>query len=170
MKVPSNMSEQEVTDTITKVARSLAPKFTFAFYDIEDFVQEAFMIGVEALDRYNESKPLENFLYTHIANRLKNFKRDNYFRQDEGNAHKIQNRKKNLLNAANIENFGSIGNLDDSLDEVYIAEIKKIIDQKLPSDLRGDYLRMCAGDTVPKNKKEEIAIKIKEILGHDETG
>ena len=43
------------------------------------------MMGVEGLDRYDSNKPLENFMYAHINNRLKNFKRDNYYRFDYGN-------------------------------------------------------------------------------------
>ena len=70
MKIPNNMTEDQVVDIITKVAHRLAPKFTFAFYETEDIEQEAFMLGVEALGRYDDTKPLENFLYTHISNRL----------------------------------------------------------------------------------------------------
>ena len=73
MKIPKNLSEQQVLDTISKVARKLAPKYVFASYDVDDIQQEAFLMGVEALDRYDTDKPLENFLYTHINNRLKNF-------------------------------------------------------------------------------------------------
>ena len=97
MRVPSNMSEEEVVSTINKVASRLAHKFTFAFYELEDIKQEAFIIAMEAMNRYDEKKPLENFLFVHVANRLKNFKRDNYFRQDEGSAQKIQKRKVNFL-------------------------------------------------------------------------
>ena len=52
------MSEQEVVDIITKVSERLSNKFTFAFYTTEDIRQEAFIIGMEALERYDESKPL----------------------------------------------------------------------------------------------------------------
>ena len=96
MRIPSNMSEQEVVDTITKVSERLSNKYTFAFYTAEDIRQEAFILGMEALERYDEGKPLENFLFVHIGNRLKNFKRDNYFRHDEGKAEKVQKRKRNL--------------------------------------------------------------------------
>ena len=49
MQVPPNMSEQEVVGIIKKVARSLAPKYTFAFYGIDDIEQEAFVMGMEAV-------------------------------------------------------------------------------------------------------------------------
>jgi DNA-directed RNA polymerase specialized sigma24 family protein len=168
MEIPNNMSEQEVVAVINKVARSLAPKYTFGFYGIDDIEQEAFMMGMEALGRYDSNKPLENFLYTHIGNRLKNFKRDNYYRQDDGNAQKIQSRKKNLLDTANIDGFGTMGDEDSSLEDVHINEIKSLIDEKLPTHMRADYLRMCAGIGIPKSKKREIINLIKELLEDDE--
>ena len=42
---------------------------------MDDIKQEAFMIAVEALEKYDESRPLENFLYISISNRLKNLLR-----------------------------------------------------------------------------------------------
>ena len=118
MQVPPNMSEQEVVGIIKKVARSLAPKYTFAFYGVDDIEQEAFVMGMEALSRYDPTKPLENFLYTHIGNRLKNFKRDNYYRQDDGNAQKIQNRKKNLLDTTTIESLATLRDFDAPLESM----------------------------------------------------
>jgi DNA-directed RNA polymerase specialized sigma24 family protein len=77
-----NMSEAEVLDLINKIARSLAFKFTFPGYSVEDIVQEATMLGIMGLRKYRPSQPLENFLRVHMKNRLCNFKRDNYMRRD----------------------------------------------------------------------------------------
>lgn len=38
------------------------------------------MIALEGLNRYDDKRPLENFLWTHVKNRLGNFKRDNWER------------------------------------------------------------------------------------------
>jgi hypothetical protein len=38
---------------------------------------------MDAMDRYDESRPLENFLAVHVKNRLNNFKRDKYYRQQK---------------------------------------------------------------------------------------
>ena len=164
MRVPSNMSEQEVIDTITKVSDKLSNKYTFAFYAEEDIKQEAFIIGMEALERYDESKPLENFLFIHIANRLKNFKRDNYFRQDEGKAEKVQKRKKNLLEPANLENFSIAREDDDLLSKISDLELKELIKNSIPAAMRADYLRLCAGVSVPKKRKSEIEYTIRKIV------
>ena len=42
------------------------------------------MICMDALNRYDQKRPLENFLSVNLSNRLKNFIRDNhYIGQDE---------------------------------------------------------------------------------------
>jgi|TARA_R110002110_G_scaffold213257_1_gene426467 DNA-directed RNA polymerase specialized sigma24 family protein len=164
MQIPSNMSEQEVVDTITRVAEKLSGKYTFAFYTIDDIRQEAFIIGMEALERYDENKPLENFLFVHIANRLKNFKRDNYFRQDEGKAERVQNTKKNLLEPANLENFSVAHQNQDFISKISDAEVLDLIKRRIPAGMRADYLRMCAGVPISKNRRLEIEFIIREII------
>ena len=103
MEIPSGMSSDEVTSIILKVTQKLAPKYIFASYDVEDIEQEAFIIVLDALSRYDSDKTLENFLYTHINNRLKNFKRDNNYRQNHRPSQQIQNRKRNILKQIDTE-------------------------------------------------------------------
>ena len=97
------MTEEQVVSTISKISSRLASKYTFPNYEADDISQEAFIIGMEALDRYDGVRPLENFLSIHIKNRLNNFKRDNYYRQDEGKAEEIQQGKKKLLGLMNVD-------------------------------------------------------------------
>ena len=132
MKVPNNMTEKEVVGVITKIAKKLAPKFVFASYEAEDIEQEAFLMGVEGLERYDSTKPLENFMYAHINNRLKNFKRDNYYRFDYGNAQKIQERKKGILEPMDIAALYSVSTSDETVSNAHIAEMLDLIDRKLP--------------------------------------
>jgi DNA-directed RNA polymerase specialized sigma24 family protein len=72
------MTEQQVIDQIKIVVNRIAPKYTFNTYDVDDIKQEAFIICMDALERYDNKRPLENFLSVHLSNRLKNFVRDNY--------------------------------------------------------------------------------------------
>ena len=51
MKIPNNLTEDQVVEVITRVARKLAPKFVFASYDADDIEQEAFLMGIEGLKR-----------------------------------------------------------------------------------------------------------------------
>ena len=164
MKIPNNLDEKEAIETITKVVKKLAPKFVFASYEIDDIEQEAFLMGVEALSRYDSSKPLENFMYAHINNRLKNFKRDNYYRFDYGNAQKIQDRKKNILEPMDIAALYSLSTDDETVGNAHITEMIELIDRKLPSELRGDYLRLQTNAPLPKGRKALIIDVIEQII------
>jgi DNA-directed RNA polymerase specialized sigma24 family protein len=78
MKIPKGMTEKEVLEIINKVASRYAHKFRFGYFEADDIRQEAVIIAMEALERYEEGRPLENFLAVHVKNRLNNFKRDKY--------------------------------------------------------------------------------------------
>tara|TARA_R110002020_G_scaffold190663_1_gene390259 strand:+ start:99 stop:617 length:519 start_codon:yes stop_codon:yes gene_type:complete len=164
MQIPENLSEQEVVDVILKVCKKLAPKYVFASYEVEDIEQEAFMMGVEALNRYDSDKPLENFIYAHINNRLKNFKRDNYYRFDYGTAQKIQDRKKSILEPVDIAALYSLSTDDNIVDEAHLSEVLDLIDRKLPADLRGDYLKLRTNSPLPKGRKAIIIQTIENII------
>lgn len=83
MYVPENYdSEEEVLEIIERCAKRLANKFKFGYYDADDIVQEAviLVINTNCLEKYDTSRPLENFISSHLRKRLYNFKRDNYMR------------------------------------------------------------------------------------------
>jgi len=164
VNIPSHMDETYVLSVIAQVTQKLAPKYVFASYDIEDIEQEAFIIALEALERYDLDKPLENFLYTHVNNRLKNFKRDNYYRQDHGTAQTIQDRKKNLLEPMDIDCLYSVSTQDSTVTDAHIREITELIDKKLPSHLRRDYLKLRNNSPLPKSRKANVIRVIEEII------
>lgn len=70
----------QVLDNISK---RLCYKFKFAYHDINDMKQQAAIFALEGLKKYDGKRPLENFLWTHVRNRLFNFKRNNYQRPDK---------------------------------------------------------------------------------------
>lgn len=87
MIVPDGMTEEQVVEAIQKVAKRLAYKYRFGYHTVQDIEQEAFILvlkpdtqGKTLLEKYDGKRPLENFLWTHLRNRLYNFKRDNYER------------------------------------------------------------------------------------------
>ena len=83
MTIPSNMTEEQVLQTIDNIANRLASKFKFGYHDIEDMKQQARLFAWEGLKNYDGIRPLENFLWTHVRNRLYNFKRNNFGRPDK---------------------------------------------------------------------------------------
>lgn len=74
------MQEKEFIAIVSKIARKLSSIFKFGYHDEEDMAQRAFELAIEALDTYDCSRPLENFLWIHIRNRLHNDKRNKYER------------------------------------------------------------------------------------------
>ena len=66
---------QDQMKTIKKVINRIAPGYTFGYFEIEDVKQEAYIICLEGLEKYDPQFPLENFLSRHLSNRLKSLVR-----------------------------------------------------------------------------------------------
>ena len=173
MNIPEGIDEEHAVEVITKIARRLAPKYTFASYEAEDIEQEAFLIGIAGLAKYDQNRPLENFMYTHINNRLKTFKRDNYYRLDYGTAaQKIQDRKKNLLEPIDIDSIYGVYTHEQSSSNAQMQETLDLIDKKLPAHLRRDYLKLQSNSPLPKGRKAIVIEAIEKIINgeYDEEG
>ncbi len=162
MKIPKNMTEQQVVDQINIVVNRMSARYTFYGYEIDDIKQEAFIICMDALDRYDQKRPLENFLAVHLSNRLKNFVRDNFYIKGE-------EEKKKILKPSSLSNEEFVkhdDNIDD--DKIDAKSLQNIIDKKLSSEYRADYLKIINDVYVPKKRREEIISIIKELI--DEEG
>lgn len=190
MRIPNNMTENQVMAAIEKIVNILAPNFKFGYYDVEDIKQEARIFGMNVMKHYDEGRPLENFLYKHIKNRLINLKRDKYCRPkppcltcaeniegcDNGQPCarylkwlKRNQAKKHLLAPLDIENISnereSNTRIESSvLEDVERDELLQLIDIKLPVELRSNYLQMRAGAKLPKGKREEVEQAVLNIL------
>ena len=172
MKIPKGMSESEVLEVINKIADRYAYKFRFGYFEAEDIRQEAVIIAMEALDRYEEGRPLENFLAVHVKNRLTNFKRDKYYRQTKENseAQKKHNKsKKFLMEPLDIYNIRDEQEMNMRIDDEFVDdceqdEIIQIINMNLDVGLRSDYLRIKDGCYVAKPRREKILEEINNIL------
>jgi len=158
-----------VTETIEKVANRYAYKFQFAYYTPEDIKQEAFIIAMEALDRYDGKRPLENFLAVHVKNRLNNFKRDNFYRQSKSEKSLSSNSKKHLMEPLDISNIRDESERNMRVDDDFIRAIEdkelfSLIDEHLNVSLRSDYLRILHNVYVSKPRREQIYSEIQLIL------
>ena len=78
-----DISEEEFLRVLDNIGNRLANKFRFAYHEIEDMKQQAAIFAIEGLENYDNKRPLENFLWTHVRNRLFNYKRNNYQRPDK---------------------------------------------------------------------------------------
>lgn len=157
MKIPSNMSESQLMKSIETVVNRIAPKYTFSGYEVDDIKQESFLICIDALERYDENRPLENFLSVHLSNRLKNFVRDNYY------VSSTDEDKKKVLTPKSINNDDII-KIYEEIDSLEVEELNKLVDKYLPSQYRSDYLKMLNNVYVNKIRREEILQNILNIL------
>jgi hypothetical protein len=79
----NKVTEAEFVAAWEKISQKLGYKFKFGYHSHEDMKQQAAIFALEGLKNYDTTKPLENFLWTHVRNRLFNYKRDNYQRPDK---------------------------------------------------------------------------------------
>lgn len=82
-KLPNNVTEEEFLKVLDNISKRLVNKFRFGYHDLDDMKQQAAIFAIEGLEKYDNKRPLENFLWTHVRNRLFNYKRNNYQRPDK---------------------------------------------------------------------------------------
>lgn len=82
-KQTKKIDETEFLNIVDIIAKKLAYKFKFGYHDFNDMKQQISIFALEGLKNYDHKRPLENFLWTHVRNRLFNYKRDNYQRPDK---------------------------------------------------------------------------------------
>ena len=119
------------------------------------------MFGLEAYEKWDRMRPLENFISVHISNRLKNYKRDNYFRlgleESSEQRQKANEAKRNLMSPAPISDHSIFfEEILDNQDEV------DFLLQALPP-----LMRMANGVALPKGRRQTVIDKVKEILDED---
>jgi DNA-directed RNA polymerase specialized sigma24 family protein len=181
--VPEGYTEEGVLKLIETILANIAPRYTFGIYDADDMKQEGFIEALVALEAYDGSAPLENFLRTHLSRRLKNVKRNKSYTINNhcvncpsynGECEACQKRqrtqdmKKNVLLPIDIDVVDLDGEKfayhHNKIDEVEIAEMVERVNRELPVGYRKDYLRMKEGLYVAKNRREEIENLINKIL------
>lgn len=187
--MPTGYTEAQVVATITHLGNVMAPSFVFGAYSVADIKQEIALFCLEALPRYDPDRPLENFLRVHCQNRLTNLVRDKFRRSDppcrlchkgrefEHADHKMcepykvwkdrNDAKSNLAKSAETGPREPIHDdrLDEAANAAEIAEAVSMIDASLPTALRADYLRMKAGEKIPRDRRLAVEAAVKEILG-----
>lgn len=162
MKIPNNISQEETINTITLVVDRIAPKYTFPNFDVDDIKQEAFIICIEALERYDNKRSLENFLSANLSNRLKNFVRDKY-----GHAKDIERKK--VSSPASLSDVMANTHSYEEFNDVDIdnKDFMQRVEDKLPASLRESYLKFINGVKISKTKKIKLLTFIKDVLNEE---
>lgn len=147
MRIPPNMSKQEVEDTIIKVCKVFRNKFAFNEYEPDDIQQESYFICLAALERYVPEKGcLENFLTYNLRLRLITFYRD-----------------KNVKHL----DWDSLPDGYDKAEypcQLHFSDFQDLIDSSLTASEREDYLKMKDKIKIPRIRKDRLKDKIKEII------
>lgn len=187
-----SVDENEFIKIVDIISKKLAYKFKFGYHDYEDMKQQISIFALEGLKNYDHKRPLENFLWTHVRNRLFNYKRDNYQRPDKPclscplykkstctkytnkndcelyyNWSKRNDAKKSLMHLLTINELKESNNFFSSLDQTDVGnkEIMELLEQKLTGDDRIIYLKLKGGSKVKKSDLTKLTDKIKEIMG-----
>jgi DNA-directed RNA polymerase specialized sigma24 family protein len=189
-KFNDKISEEQFIETLDIITKKLVYKFKFGYHDIEDMKQQAAIFAIEGLEKYDHSRPLENFLWTHVRNRLFNYKRDNYQRPDKPcitcplyqpnnevsdcaefkdklNCASYKswfhrnNSKKSIMQPIYIENKDP-ENKQNFIDHLSNQELIDKIEQILPIKYRETFLKIKYGNKVLKNEKVKLQNYLKK--------
>jgi hypothetical protein len=189
----NKVSESEFLEVLDNISKRLVHKFKFGYHDIDDMKQQAAIFALEGLEKYDNSRPLENFLWTHVRNRLFNYKRNNYQRPDKpclncplydptyrnstSQCSKYSNKKNCELYAAwsnrneNKKNIMQPSYIDYDIEHkndlehlIQNNEIIKFLDENIHADYREYYLRLKHGEKLNKSKLTKLQKHIKDLM------
>lgn len=139
------MNETEVLKVIDKVCKRSMNKYNIPGMDADDIYQESFLICAEALDRYNEKKPLENFLAFNLSRRIKN-----------------------LYKKMSLKEFDYIS-IEELSPELLLIEHAEEVDEfilyinnKMTLYERQDYIKYIHGVPIPRVRRRKLIKKLKE--------
>jgi hypothetical protein len=189
MRIPTGMTEDQVVEIINNVVNRLARKFVFGYFDVDEIKQYGRQFAIEAMPDYDEKRPLENFLWTHVHNRLCNLKRNKYERlskpcakcaaRNDGSLcdkcekrQRVNSSKKNLMCAIGIDetcvdgetNMYTSGNV---LEDIANREILSLIDTSLSVDSRPIFIKLKNGIKISKAERKQLLDEIKDIINDD---
>lgn len=189
MQLPPHihLAESDVLEMVERVVRLLAPKCRIPGHDLDDVKQEARLMCLECLPRWDGVRPLENFMFSHLRRRLTNLRRDRWRRYDapcracdSGNFcgpdgrpcelyekwRRRQDRKSAVRNPSPMdfpENTVVDGRADAAAD-AEVSELERLIDDVLPLELRPTYLKLRAGLAVDTAARRKVQAAVREIL------
>jgi|688.fasta_scaffold274596_2 hypothetical protein len=198
-KISTNnqVSESDFLTVLDNISKRLVHKFKFGYHDVDDMKQQAAIFALEGLEKYDHSRPLENFLWTHVRNRLFNYKRNNYQRPDkpclncplyDPDLKSSTNQCSKYTNKQNCEPYASWSNRNESKKNImqpnYIDydiphkdsldllvqnnEIISFLDENIHAEYREHYLRLKHGERVTKNKVLKLQKHIQELMQGEE--
>jgi hypothetical protein len=192
-KLPNNVSEEDFLRVLDTISKKLGHKFKFGYHDFDDMKQQAAIFAIEGLERYDNSRPLENFLWTHVRNRLFNYKRNNYQRPDkpcitcpfyDKHYNCSSNQCSEFKDKTECELYSSWSSRNDAKKNImkpsYIEhdiqnnshlfqdiennEIINFLDTQVSSEYRESYLKLKHGEKIPKQQLIKLQNHIDSLM------
>lgn len=162
----------EAYPIIERLAKNRSRNGGFAYYEPDDVYQEVWGMCLDAMDRYDPATgQIENFLVTHVTNRLKNLRRDKYFRPgDDIVTSGLARNRMDLVNALPLDSDGmysiwcSAPLGVDPAERLLCTETIEYILERLPEYLKPEFELLLNNNTVRGVILDEIRHKVAEIL------
>ena len=187
------MTEDEIVQIIDIIAKRLARRFKFGYHEVQDIEQQARLIAWEGMANYDGVRPLENYLWVHVKNRLCNFKRDNFIRPNspcdkcmffQHSCTKHDNEKEcdiyekwvaatvAKLNIVYPIGFSCVDDYnEDNMSESIVSgdiavgnELKVLIDKYLPVEFRHFYVKFLNGYKLLPQQKNALLGELRNII------
>lgn len=132
----------------------------FDIYDHDDIHNEMYMIAVDGLEKFDETRgyKLEHFLRVHIRNRISDLRRNKYISGQS----KLAEDKLKVISPVSINVLSEDNLVSDSMADN--QETFEFIDSRLCARLRRDYLKIKEGISIPFHKKREVLEAIQVIM------
>lgn len=152
---------EQARHIIERIALTRSKNGAFAYYQGTDIAQEVWTMCLDALANYKPSKgTLENFLNVHVANRLKNLRRDRYFRPNKKSKTGRTRTRINLINAISLDGreaannsrpLGSSGYAPEPHEELAATELLAYLREGLSAECRRDLEIVLSGGKLPRD-------------------
>jgi hypothetical protein len=179
-------AREHITQVIHDVCLMLSNTYQFGYHLQDDIYQEAYAEALIVLNRdvYNIAiKPLGNFLYAHIRNRLSNLKRKQLFRSeapckccDAFNPgpnpckrwiawNKCNETKQRLMRPMTLAYDAKVpAPHEDVSARILLSELRSYILDRLPSELHEDFECFAAEGDLPKARHALLLQTLHAVL------
>lgn len=189
MFISPGYTEAQVLASIEKAVTILSPGFAFGHWDRDDVAQYGRLYVIQRLEKFDPTRPLDNWVFIMVRNSYINLRRDKLRRNDppckichnsgscqgKGYCKKYtdwlarNNAKANLMRPLDIEYISDEHEARTRTEchmesEVEMEEVYEKIDRELDVELRATYLQMRDGVTVPKSRRLLVMNAVREIL------
>ena len=166
------MKNESNEDTLIRVAGEVASKYFIPGYEFSDRQNEAVILGMEIIKKYDSSKgKLENFLRVSLNHAFQNLVKSKTTEKKpcgcpDGSYCKRCSYRESKFRVLSTKQFPEdieLSSRHNSIRESFV-DLLPFIDQKLPLSMRTDWRKILDETHVVKSRKAEIFEEIRAIV------